>query len=327
MMLMSGSAWIRGAALAVATAALAVGAAEEAAAQTEAQCFERFAACTAPCRARCAAGDERCVDACERGPCAETLQRCLAQARGPAAAPRSVRPRALEAAPAEAAAPPPGAPRVQTDVAPLNARIFFLRPGKAEPSAAYYGYLIIGPKVAVDRKQAVAKALACRLQALPDAAAAAAVERLGLISLPARREAGATEVAPADVLEAYDFNRAGRWLRAAGFSVRQNFSDDDAVLFVASRFKRARQMDAVALAPPVNEDPVIADASALTAPYLGAWAGKVIDGIEAGDVRSRQDLQLLMEANSWLEWAQTPIASLIRITPALASNAPPACPE
>ena len=75
-------------------------------------------------------------------------------------------------------------------------------------------------------------------------------------------------------------------------------------------------MDAVALPGAMDrDDPVIADASALGPRYLGAWARSVIDGVEAGQVGSRQELQTLMEATSWLEWVQSPVFGLFQAKP------------
>ena len=135
------------------------------------------------------------------------------------------------------------APRVQSleapsapPAAPLEAKIHFLTPGSDEPVARYYGYF-------ADRRRGWIRfgarrsrgPIACRLEALPDAAAAADVDRLGLVSIPTLREAGATRVEPGMVLRAYDFRRAQRWLRAAGFAVGRDFNPASAVVFVGSR--------------------------------------------------------------------------------------------
>ncbi|MEL6977123.1 MAG: hypothetical protein AAGM38_00390 [Pseudomonadota bacterium] len=270
----------------------------------------------------CPSEDPRCDAACARA-CATDDAACLAACGARLAAPEEA-----GAAPS-VAAPPAAASRVQTaNAEPLSPHILFLSTRDREPERAlYYGYLLIGEGVSAARKAAVAEAVACRLKALPDLEAAAAVERLGLVSLPALREAGATQVSPAEVLDAYDFRRAAVWLRAAGVVAGERFDPDRAIVFVASSRARARQMDSVAMpGPDESGDPVIADASALSAAFAAAWAGSIIDGMERGAVRSRQEFQLVMEANSWITWATAPVTSLFRITPAHAAAAPAACP-
>lgn len=294
-------------------AALAVGASilisSGAAAQAD-RCDRRFSTCQSGCAATCMADAVDCLATCRRE-CEAGLSECL-------------RDQEAGSAPAR----PDAADRVQRYEAPaaaaplsggLEGRILFLTAAETEPEAAFYGYLLIGADVDAERKNAVAEAVACRLSALPDAAAAAAIERLGLFNLPATRAAGRrTVVSPKDVLEAYDFDRAARWLRAAGYAAEQSFDPRTALVFVGSTAPRARQMDSVALPgarDAENPDPVIADGGALTARFAGAWIGQVIDGLEQGRVRSRQDMQNVMEAISWIEWVQEPFASLVRAAP------------
>lgn len=279
----------------------------------ESACRTALEDCVAACRADCAPADVGCADACADSSCGVLFQTCMSNIGG-----------SDGAVPEAMAAPAPAVQSLEIGAAePLVGRIHFLEPREAEPDALYYGYILVGSAVSPPRREALARAVACRLDALPTAADADEVDRLGLITVPALRPAGRREVTPEQVLAAYDLPRAQRWLRAAGFAAGQDFNPATAIVFVGSRTPRARQMDAVALPGPTEaEDPVIADASTLSARYVEAWAIRVIDGVEAGRVRSRQDLQALMEANSWIEWAATPVASLFRITPAQAS-APP----
>lgn len=277
---------------------------------------EDASTCLADCAAICA-GDEACLERCSAR-CMAALEACE-----PAAG----------AAPAEAQAapPPPPAPaapavdpRVQTGaataaasdtaVAPLEARILFLPRGIEEPAARFYGYILIGDEVARDRKNAVAEGFACRIDALPDADAAAEVAALGLVVAPATRGAGAETTSPAAMLEAYDFPRAGAWLRAAAAAAEADFDLSDAVLFIGSRQPRARQLDSVALPGPGDlGDPVIADASLLSPRYLSRWTAEVIEGVKSGTIASRQDMQGLMEAHSAFERLGDPLAAWLQI--------------
>ena len=244
---------------------------------------------------------------------------------------RSFRPapatRRRSAAPSTAPAAPPPPPSVQSYAetaapgasGPLNARILFLPRGETEPDATFYGYIVIGPDVSPERKSAVAEGFACRLDALPDVAAAEGVSRLGLVMLPASRDAGAGATTPAAMLSAYDFPRAGRWLRAAAAAAAESFDPAEAVLFIGSNQPRSRQLDSVALPGPAPSaqdadalDPVIADASALSARYLSRWTSLVIDGVRDGAVASRQQMQGLMEAHSWLESVGGPLAAVLK---------------
>lgn len=319
-------------------ATLAVGLSQEAAAQSD-ECRRMVEACQADCAQKCAEGDAACIAECRRGACLEVYANCVAPETEAAPSPRAA-PRMQAPSAPSSARPRTGATRERSlhsmepasaaDAAPgaeLEGRVLFLASRQSEPEAEYYGYLLIGENVSETRKSAVAAAIACRLEALPDAEAAAAVERLGLFSLPALRQAGATRVTAEQVLSAYDFERAARWLRAAGYATGESFHRNSAIVFVGSTLPRARQMDSVAL-PGAREglDPVVADASGLSANFAAAWVGRIIDGLEAGEVRSRQDLQGWMEATSWLDWAGQPILNLFRVNEAQASNAPDACP-
>lgn len=258
---------------------------------------------------------------------------------GGSRAPAAVAPAIGAPAPASGSIAPPSSlapaprraqrasPRTQAAVGPLAGRLFFLTPGQPEPEAVYYGYLAIGADVSEARKNAVAEAIACRLQALPDAEAAAAIERLGLFTIPADRDAGSAQVSPARVAASYDYGRARRWLRAAGFAVEQRFDPADAIVFIASPSPRARAMDSVALAGTADPEAlVVADASALSARYAAAWVGQIIDSFEGGAVSTRQELQGVMETISWIDWAQEPLVNLFRVAPAEAANPPEICP-
>lgn len=306
-------------------------------------CRTEHAVCAASCQKSCEGREAGCFSAC-KGVCDARLSRCVdpavdgapaGEAPAAAAPAERYRRRATQpAAPSPAPAPSnayeaaPRSARVQSLDAsePLNSRIYFMPPGEQEPDAEYYGYLLIGEKVPQARKNAVAKAIACSLEALPDAAAAAQIERLGLFSLPALRAAGATEVTPADVLAAYDFARAARWLRAAGYAAGTTFDPETALVFVASQSKRARQMDNVVLPGGGAGDPVIADGSGLTGDFAAAWVAQLIRGLENRRVRSRQDLQQVMEVGSWLDWVGAPLFSLFTAAPAADAAPPPICP-
>lgn len=207
----------------------------------------------------------------------------------------------------------------------LEGRIFFLKRAESEPDALFYGYLVIGPNVSEARKLAVIQGLACRLDVVTSETAAS-VERLGLVTIPALTDPQADVTSPQEMLSAYDFPRAERWMRAAGFSVEEEFDIDSAVLFIGSRIRRARQLDAVLLPGPDSQlDPVVADASALSPRYLERWTAEIVEGVRNGSIRSRQDLQTLMETHSWLETIGAPIASLLRIAPAQAAPPPASC--
>lgn len=300
-------------------------------------CLEQSRSCREACERSCGIGDRSCVRDCRRGACLQQLNACRADDRAPTAAPipslsperRSVRPapHAMEA-PAPAASAAPTIAEAEATRQDLNGRVLFLSSNLSEPSAEYYGYLLIGKNVSDSRKRAVAEAIACRLEALPNAEAAAAVQRLGLMSLPSLRDAGASRVTADEVLAAYDFTRAARWLRAAGYATGQEFHPNSAIVFIGSRIQRARQMDGVALPGSRDRtDPVVADASGLSANFAAAWVGQIIDGLRAGNVRSRQELQVLMEASSWIDWASQPLRSLVSVAQASDAEAPEACPR
>ena len=325
-----------------------------AAAQSEERtemCRRQAESCKKSCQSSCGLLDFICRDKCSRGACRDAFETCLSgedEGRKSAPTPRpkpkaktersirgpddartkAVRPRAEKPA---AAAPP----RIQSLDAPepspdadLTGKILFLPPEQQEPDAEYYGYLLLGEGISDSRRLAVAEAIACRLEALPNAAAAAAVKRLGLFSLPARREAGTTRISAQDVLEAYDFERAAQWLSAASAAAGRSFDPGDAIVFVGSRSARALQMDAAKL-PSSSDglDPVIADASDLSATFAAAWVGQIVDGLESGRVSSRQELQSLMEATSWLDWANQPLLSLFEVGPKEGQSPPKACPS
>lgn len=322
--------------LCAAIALLTVGAAGPARAQSA--CSAVLASCQAACAERCsAAGGSNCDAVCAADrECDAAYFDCEllnsdtgsstlggAASAPPAPAP-ATRSRAPAAEAAVAAAPAPFAPAE----AGLEGRIFFLLRAEAEPPADYYGYILIGANVPADRKNAVAEGLACRLDVV-SAEAAAQMDALGLISIPATGLVAADVVAPDRLLQLYDFPRAERWLRAASFAADTPFDPDEAILFIGSASPRARQLDSVALPGDglggAGGDPVIADASALSPRYLSRWTAEVIDGVRGGAVQSRQDMQTLMEAHSWLELIGDPLAAVMRIGPAEAAPTPAAC--
>ncbi|MEL6318868.1 MAG: hypothetical protein AAFR16_14645, partial [Pseudomonadota bacterium] len=303
---------------------------EDACARERAACRAACACPTGDAAAAClAACDQRCPElaACERG---EALVEEETAAPPPAVKRRGLAPAAT--APTGQQMTPPAAPRVQAlESAPalaaadraegrLDARILFLRRGEAEPAADFHGYILIGADVSAERKLAVAEGFACRLDTLPDAAAAAAVADLGLVLAPAREAAGGETTTPGAMIAAYDFPRAGRWLRAVERAVGETFDPATAVVFVGSKSARARQLDAVAMPGPGQlGDPVVADGSELSPRYLSRWTATLIDGVRDGRISSRQRLQGLMETHSWLERLGDPLAAVLRFREAAAS--------
>lgn len=298
-----------GVAGALAVWALALGATQVQAQDCDAL-FAKAEACVEECAAACA--DDDCRAACNSNPqCLDAALACIADA--PAAAMPETGGAASRSLSLDMALPG----------GPLDARIYALTRGETEPDALFYGYLIVGPNVSDKRKSAVAKGFACRLDVISSEDAVTA-ERLGLVAIPARTSLDADVISPAEFLDAYDFPRAERWLRAVGFSVGEEFDIAESVLFVGSREARAAQFDAVAL--PVaddNGDPVIADASALSARYLERWTFDIIAAVREGRMQSRQDMQNIMEWHSFFETIGEPIAAVLRIGPAVASELPP----
>ncbi|MBX2854261.1 MAG: hypothetical protein KTR21_04685 [Rhodobacteraceae bacterium] len=228
---------------------------------------------------------------------------------------------AVEAAPRTAAAsalpPPPAAVRSLTlDIAtPADVRIYFLQRDEEEVrNSVFYGYMLIGAGVSAERKAAIARGLACRIDAAPSREAAEQIDLLALVSIPATRPAGAQVVKPDELLDAYDFPRANRWLEVAGDLVNEEFSDTKAVVFVGSRISRIDDFAAGRLQQPIgSSDPIIADASNLSPRYLERWAFEIIKSVKSGQLKGKQDMQRLMEIHSWIENVGTPFATFFKL--------------
>ncbi|MEO1292683.1 MAG: hypothetical protein AAFV62_07625 [Pseudomonadota bacterium] len=283
------------------------------------------AECLARCEAQRMAADDGCMD----------LYSDCSGAANEAAAPEMAAPQMN--VPKRRPAAPNGAeprtrsleiaPTVLSDESALNPRIYLLRRGAQEPNAEFYGYLIVGSRVTKERKRAVAEGIACRLDLADSLEAANAVKNLGLVSLPSTKTLSGDTVNPQQLLDAYDWQRAEKWVAAAAASSGETFSLDTAVIFVGSSQARARFMDARLLAfpDPNTGDPVIADASELSPRYLQRWTDEIIAGVKNGAIRSRQSLQSVMEVHSWLELAGSPLAAVLKISEAQASSAPASC--
>ena len=242
-------------------------------------------------------------------------------------APETAQPEAMSApetavvipAPATAAPPPPprGAARNLTlDIAtPADVRIYFLQRDEEEVrNSVFYGYMLIGAGVSSDRKAAIARGLACRIDAAPSREEAEQIDLLALVSIPATRSASAQVISPQELLEAYDFPRASRWLDVAGKLVNEEFRDSKAVVFVGSRISRIDDFAAGRLQQPLgSSDPIIADASNLSPRYLERWAFEIIKSVKGGQLKNKQDMQRLMEIHSWIENVGTPFATFFKL--------------
>ena len=310
------------------------------------------------CRASCAAGDNACQAQCNASfgaamkACAEERRLCRAGSapikRGAGADP---------GAPATRGGPPRGAPAASAPAArsaspgrideasgeTLQGRVYFLtRSERQEPQTPrFFGYLVIGPQVSIERKLAVARGVACNLYFVKTAEEVAQIEAAALMVLPARRTpegrsvqtrsgAPAYVVSSRNLLAAYDDQRAARWLAAASRATGENFDVSQAVLFIGSRSPRVGELDVAQLSPAdATLDPMVADASDLSPRYLEHWANKVVEGMRQGRIQSEQDYQQLMGLHSWIESLGGPISGLFSVRPAVAGELPAgrACPE
>lgn len=252
----------------------------------------------------------------------------------PPAPPATLESRPAPAAPASAGAQtttrgisaPAGATRsaaaLPTAEPPEDVRLFALTRGGREPrNSIFYGYIVIGPGVAPERKAAVFRAFACRVDAVTSVEQAEAIDGLGVMVFPSATPLDKEILLPSDILTRYDFTRAGRWLGAVDTLADDAIDSENSILFLGSRVPRANELDADAILYDIEtSDPVIADASALSPRYLERWAFEIIQNVKQGEMRSRADLQTLMEIHSWIEVIGGPFAQILRITEVEASD-------
>lgn len=209
---------------------------------------------------------------------------------------------------------------------PTSLQLFFLERDSREPRRrALYGYVLIGPGVTRARKDAVAAGLACRLEAAPDLEAAEEQDDTALIMVPATRNPGAAVVAPQLFLDVYDYPRARRWIGAVARSYDVAVGEDS-ILFVASLQPLAAQFEAGAFDIPEGRvGPLVADASDLSARYLSRWTKEIADAISRGELRSRQEMQWLQSAHSWIEVIGGPFATFLKFATPAQAGAPVTC--
>lgn len=295
-------------------------------------CERELAACVEECR--CAAGDLTCLIRCPKyAPCLNAFNQCQeagGEVGGGTLSVPSTRGERLEAAPAPAPAPRRATTRSaspSTHSASLEGRVYFLLRSEPEPRGAeFYGYLVIGPNVAADRKIAVMRGVGCRLDVAPTREAAEAIDKLGLVTLPSLRPASGTTTNPLEMINNYDTVRAERWVEAAETASGERFDSSQVILFIGSKQPRAAQLDTRSLPDPRRDSSmVIADASALDARYLSRWTHEVVSGVKSGEVASRQDMQSLMEYHSWITTLGSPLAAVMKIAPASAATPPASC--
>lgn len=209
---------------------------------------------------------------------------------------------------------------------PTSLQLFFLERESREPRRrALYGYALIGPGVSKERKDAVAAGLACRLEAAPDLDAAEAQEGGAVIMIPAVQNPGEAVVAPQLFLEVYDHPRARRWINAVARSYDVEVGDGS-ILFVASLQPLAEQFEAGAFVIPEGRvGPLVADASDLSPRYLSRWTKEIADAISRGELRSRQEMQWLQSAHSWIEVIGGPFATFFKFATPAQAGAPVTC--
>lgn len=256
----------------------------------------------------------------------------------PLTEPKAAAPSARESAPAESApvesapvARAPAAEAVPEPVAeaaiasvpdflaieqPETLRLYLVDRSMREPEGAvFYGYIAIGFQAAPERKAAVMRGLACRLEAVASAEAAEALPDLALFTAPVTEGLDAPVVSPGQLGAAYDFPRARLWLDAAGSVSPERFSDS-AILFIGSAAPRLGELDLGTLtATPGAADPIIADASDLSARYLERWSFEMVQAVTSGAIRDRVGMQSVMEAHSWIEVVGEPLAAFFKLAP------------
>ncbi|MEO1330117.1 MAG: hypothetical protein AAFW46_10675, partial [Pseudomonadota bacterium] len=284
-----------------------------------AACEAELEQCVRACD--CQPGDLTCLIRCPQySPCLNEFNACMSSG-----GPRGGRPEALEApAPPRASTATRSARRAQNQE--LQGKIYYLERAAPEPpNAKYYGYLIVGVNVAADRKIAVMRGLGCRLAVVPTYDDALAIDNLGLVVIPSLRAASGTSTNPFEMINNYDAVRAGRWLEAVGRAVGEEFDPREAILFVGSSTAQSQALDARTMQAPTSDTTVVADASALNARYLARWTDEVVRGVREGRVDSRQSMQGLMEYHSWLSVLGSPLAAVMKITPAQAGEPPRDC--
>lgn len=244
-----------------------------------------------------------------------------AESAPPETAPAETAPAAR--APASEAVPAPEAevaiasvPEFLTIEQPETLRLYLVDRSMREPEAAvFYGYIAIGFQAAPERKAAVMRGLACRLEAVASAEAAEALPDLALFTAPVTEGLDAAVVSPGQLGAAYDFPRARLWLDAAGSVSPERFSDS-AILFIGSAAPRLADLDLGDLTQtPGAADPIIADASDLSARYLERWSFEMVQAVKSGAIRDRVGMQSVMEAHSWIEVVGEPLAAFFKLAP------------